>query len=143
MPQSMTAILATTAVPNGFPGQPAHYLFGVLVDWGEAERKLTSAVSVLSGADNGAYPAANSLLVKGAGETVLIDPSVSIVAKGGAPVAVDALINSHSHEDHVAGNGLYSSARVHVHEADLPGVRSVEGLMDVYGLEGEARASFT
>jgi glyoxylase-like metal-dependent hydrolase (beta-lactamase superfamily II) len=115
----------------------------VLVDWGEAEHRLTGTVSVLMGADNGAYPAGNSLLVRGASETVLIDPSVTLVEKGGAPAPVDALINSHSHEDHVAGNGLFQTARVHVHHADLPGVRSIEGLMDVYGLEGEARASFT
>jgi glyoxylase-like metal-dependent hydrolase (beta-lactamase superfamily II) len=115
----------------------------MLADWGEAQRKLTGAVSVLMGADNGAYPAGNALLVEGAGETVLIDPSVTVVERGGAPAPVDALINSHSHEDHVAGNGLFKTARVHVHHADLPGVRSVEGLMDVYGLEGETRASFT
>jgi glyoxylase-like metal-dependent hydrolase (beta-lactamase superfamily II) len=115
----------------------------MLVEWGEDERKLTADVSVLLGADNGAYPAGNALLVRGAGETVVIDPSVTVVDRGGAPAPVDAVINSHSHEDHVAGNGLFKTARVHVHHADLPGVRSIEGLMDVYGLEGEARASFT
>jgi glyoxylase-like metal-dependent hydrolase (beta-lactamase superfamily II) len=55
---------------------------------------------------------------------------------------VDAVINSHSHEDHIAGNGMFADARVHVHDADLPGVRSMDGLMAVYGLEGDARHSF-
>ena len=49
---------------------------------------------------------------------------------------IDAVIVSHSHEDHLAGNGLFSEARVHIHEDDLPGARSVDGLMDVYGLDG-------
>jgi glyoxylase-like metal-dependent hydrolase (beta-lactamase superfamily II) len=115
----------------------------IATDWGDDECRLTPAVSVLLGDKNGTYPSANALLVRGGGETVLIDPSVTVVARGGAPAPVDAVINSHSHEDHVAGNGLYAAARVYVHEADLPGVQSVEGLMDVYGLEGDARRDFT
>jgi glyoxylase-like metal-dependent hydrolase (beta-lactamase superfamily II) len=107
----------------------------VLVDWGSAERRLTGAVSVLTGDSNGAYPSGNSLLVRGAGETIVIDPSVTVVARGGVPAQVDAVVNSHSHEDHIAGNGLFASnARVHVHHEDLPGVASLDGLMDVYGL---------
>lgn len=113
------------------------------MDWGEAERRLTAAVSVLGGADAGAYPSGNSLLVRGSGEVLLIDPSVSVVERGGAPVDVDAVVNSHSHEDHIAGNGLFASARVHVHEQDLLGVRSIDGLMAVYGLDGETRDAFT
>ncbi len=104
------------------------------VDWGAHERQLTAAVSVLVGPDNGAYPSGNSLLVRGAAETVIIDPSVTVVARGGASTPVDAVLNSHSHEDHLAGNGLFPNARVHVHRDDLPGVRSLEGLMAVYGL---------
>lgn len=113
------------------------------MDWGDAERRLTGAVSVLVGSGNGAYPSGNSLLVRGAGEAVVIDPSVAVVDRGGVPATVDAVINSHSHEDHLAGNGLFAGARVHVHHEDLPGVRSVEGLMDVYGLTGRARDDFT
>lgn len=114
----------------------------MIIDWGEGERKLTDSVSVLVGDSNGAYPSGNTLLVRGAGESVVIDPSVTVVEKGGAPVDVDAVLNSHSHEDHIAGNGLFADARVHVHDDDLPGVRSMEGLMAVYGLDGETRRSF-
>jgi glyoxylase-like metal-dependent hydrolase (beta-lactamase superfamily II) len=72
----------------------------------------------------------------------MIDPSVSVVARGGAPAPVDAVINSHSHEDHIAGNGLFPTAPVHVHDNDLLGVRSLDGLMDVYGLGGDAWETF-
>ena len=92
----------------------------MIADWGVDERRLSDAVSVLVGANNGGYPSGNSLLVRGAGETVLIDPSVDVVSRGGVPAPVDAIINSHSHEDHIAGNGLFADARVHVHDADLP-----------------------
>jgi glyoxylase-like metal-dependent hydrolase (beta-lactamase superfamily II) len=114
----------------------------VIADWGADERKLTDSVSVLCGANKGGYPCGNSLLVRGASETVLIDPSIDVVDRGGVPAPVDALINSHSHEDHMAGNGLFSDARLHVHEADLPGVTSIDGLMAVYGLDGQARTDF-
>jgi len=96
-------------------------------------------VTVLTGPDNGAYPSGNSLYVRGEGEAVVIDPSVTVVAMGGAPGPVDAVINSHSHEDHVAGNGFFADARVHVHREDVHGVASIEGLMDVYGWEGFGR----
>src|SRR5262245_9679219 len=83
------------------------------VDWGDDERQLTDTVSVLVGPGNGAYPSGNSLLVRGAGETLIIDPSVTVVERGGAPVPVDAVVNSHAHEDHVAANGFFADARVH------------------------------
>jgi glyoxylase-like metal-dependent hydrolase (beta-lactamase superfamily II) len=114
-----------------------------VVDWGERELRLTEHVSVLVGADNGKHPSGNSLLVRGGGEAVIIDPSVDVVEAGGAPASIDAVINSHSHEDHMPGNGLFTDARVHIHEDDLPGARSIDGLMEVYGLTGQAREDFS
>ncbi len=113
-----------------------------IVDWGDDQIRLTDAVSVLAGPDQGAYPSGNSVLVEGAAETVIIDPSVTVVARGGAPVGVDAVINSHGHEDHLPGNGLFARSRVHIHADDLPAVHSLDGLLDVYGLEGEPRVGF-
>ncbi|HSJ90894.1 MAG TPA: MBL fold metallo-hydrolase [Ilumatobacter sp.] len=113
------------------------------VDWGDAERFLTEHVSVLVGSDGGKYPSGNSLVVRGAGEAVIIDPSVTVVEQGGASVPIDAVIVSHSHEDHMAGNGLFAEARLHIHDEDLPGARSLDGLMEVYGLTGEPRAAFS
>lgn len=114
-----------------------------MVDWTEDARKLTEHVTVLVGPDNGAYPSGNSLVVQGAGETIIIDPSVTVVERGGIGMPVDAVVNSHAHEDHMPGNGLFADARVHIHHEDRLGAVSVEGLMDVYGLEGQARADFT
>lgn len=113
-----------------------------VADWGEAQVRLTPTVSVLVGPDNGLYPSGNSLLVEGAAETALIDPSVTVVQRGGAPVPVDAVMNSHGHEDHMAGNGFLAPARVHVHHDDLLAARSLDGLMDVYGFSGELAESW-
>jgi len=114
-----------------------------IVSWDENQIRLSDSVSVLQGENNGAYPSGNSVLVEGSAETALIDPSVTVVAKGGAPVDIDAVVNSHGHEDHLPGNGLFGSSRVHIHHDDLPAARSIEGLMDVYGLEGQVRSDFT
>lgn len=114
----------------------------MIADWGNDRLVLSDAVSVLVGADQGKYPSGNSVLVEGSGETAIIDPSVTVVARGGAPLAVDAVINSHGHEDHLAGNGLFSDARVHIHDADLAAARSLDGLMEVYGYEGAIGDAF-
>ena len=112
-----------------------------IVDWGENERKLTDRVSVLTGPTPGHYPGGNSILVRGSGESMVIDPSISVVEAGGAPVKVDLVVNSHGHEDHLAGNGLFAEAHVHIHERDLAAVQSLDGLLDVFGFkDAETRA---
>ena len=113
-----------------------------LIEWGEDERQLTDRVSVLVGTDNGKYPSGNTLVVRGDSECFVIDPSVDVVARGGAPVKVDGVLNSHAHEDHIPGNQLFADARVCIHEADVPGITSLDGLMGIYGLTGEARSAF-
>nr|WP_238783160.1 MBL fold metallo-hydrolase [Streptomyces monomycini] len=60
----------------------------------------------------GAYPYANSLLVRGTSASLVIDPSLSLVAD--APPA-DLVLVSHAHEDHIAGLGDYD-VPVHVHK---------------------------
>ena len=54
----------------------------MVANWDDDERRLTDSVSVLVGDANGAYPSGNTLLVRGAGESVVIDPSVTVVARG-------------------------------------------------------------
>lgn len=110
-----------------------------IVDWGEQEIRLTDAVSVLTGADAGRYPSGNSVVVRGSSESIIIDPSITVVQAGGAPVRVDAVINSHGHEDHVPGNGLFTDARVHIHHDDLIAAQTLDGLLDVFGFVGDVR----
>ena len=114
----------------------------MLADWGDAERKLTDRVSVLVGAQNGQYPSGNTLLVRGLSESIVVDPSVDVIERGGVPVSIDAVLNSHSHEDHMVCNGFFKNSRIHIHHEDLPGAKSIDGLMDVFGYQGELRAQF-
>jgi glyoxylase-like metal-dependent hydrolase (beta-lactamase superfamily II) len=98
---------------------------------------LTAHVTVLTGAANGKYPDGNSVVVAGREGALVIDPSLTVHARGGLPVPVDRVLLSHAHEDHMSGVSVLGEVTVHAHAADLPGVRSLDGLMDVYGLYAE------
>lgn len=91
-------------------------------------------VIALIGDDVGRYPHGTSLLVHGPDETLLVDPSLSVSARGGAPLPVDRMLVSHSHEDHLAGVHLYPDAALHAHHDDVIGLQSLEGFKKIYGM---------
>ncbi|MFF5713229.1 MBL fold metallo-hydrolase [Streptomyces sp. NPDC012756] len=91
-------------------------------------------VRVLVGPHRGAYPHANSLLVRGTAESLVVDPSLSLVTD---PPPADAVLVSHAHEDHIAGLAGYD-APVRVHRADLDALRSRESMVAGLGLPPEA-----
>jgi glyoxylase-like metal-dependent hydrolase (beta-lactamase superfamily II) len=103
--------------------------------------KLGRATTVLVGERGGKYPHGNSLLVEGAEETIVVDPSLSVAHLAAAPRA-DRVVNSHCHEDHVAGNHRYPDATWHLPEADLPGIASIDGIMAIYGFDGAIDEAF-
>jgi glyoxylase-like metal-dependent hydrolase (beta-lactamase superfamily II) len=95
-------------------------------------------VQVLFGAQNGKYPAGNSLWVEGTDRSAVIDPSLSLLERSDALMGrADLVILSHAHEDHTASLGLFANAQVHVHHADLVGLSGIDGLMQIYGYGGE------
>src|SRR5262245_61826990 len=98
------------------------------------------AVAVLRAANGGGYPYGNSLVVRGSGGSLLVDPSLAIADPAELP-EVDAVVVSHAHEDHVVGLGGIDRP-VHVHEADLAAVRSTDALLAGYGLPAQAAAEF-
>jgi glyoxylase-like metal-dependent hydrolase (beta-lactamase superfamily II) len=102
----------------------------------DSDRRLGRCTALI-GADNGRYPSGNSVLVAGPEGAALIDPSTAVTARGGVPAAVDRILVSHAHEDHLAGVHLFPDARVHAHEADLLGLHSLDGFMEVYGMPPE------
>lgn len=92
--------------------------------------------TVLVGERGGKYPHGNSLLVEGGDETIIVDPSLAVAEGRFDLPPVDRVLNSHCHEDHVAGNGRFPTVPWHLHEADLPGILSLDGLMAIYGFSG-------
>jgi hydroxyacylglutathione hydrolase len=96
-------------------------------------------VIALIGNNEGRYPYGTSLLVSGTDETLLIDPSLAVSERGGAPAPrVDRMLVSHAHEDHLAGCHVFPDASLHSHHDDLPAFHSLRGLLDIYGMSPAA-----
>ncbi|MFE6066990.1 hypothetical protein [Streptomyces sp. NPDC056525] len=73
-----------------------------MLNTGYTETGYGGGVTVMVGAERGAYPYANSVLVRGAAETLVIDPSLSLV--GAAPPA-DVVLVSHAQQGPKTGVG--------------------------------------
>jgi glyoxylase-like metal-dependent hydrolase (beta-lactamase superfamily II) len=97
------------------------------------EEREIGCTTVLFGERGGKYPQGNTLWVRGGEEELLIDPSLGLLPRRGRLPAVDRILHSHCHEDHVAGSHLYADRPWHFHEADLPGIRSLDDFMAIYG----------
>jgi glyoxylase-like metal-dependent hydrolase (beta-lactamase superfamily II) len=99
-------------------------------------------VRVVAGAQNGKYPSGNSLWIEGGSATAVVDPSLAVRERREEFAGrSDLVLLSHAHEDHVAGMGLFPEARVAVHREDALGARSLDGLMTMYGYDGEVADS--
>jgi glyoxylase-like metal-dependent hydrolase (beta-lactamase superfamily II) len=106
------------------------------------EDRRIGPVTVLFGERGGKYPHGNTLLVEGREESLLVDPSLGLLPRRSRLPRADRVLNSHCHEDHVAGNHLYPDVPWHLHEADLPGIRSLDAMMEIYGYPGPVGAAF-
>lgn len=95
-------------------------------------------VRLIAGAQNGKYPDGNSLWIEGSALQAVVDPALSVSARGAELAGrADLVLLTHPHEDHVAGLHLFPEARVAMHHEDLIAARGIEGLMTIYGYGGE------
>ncbi len=110
----------------------------------ELESRTIGAATILLGEGGGKYPDCNSVLVQGTEATILLDPGLGVRARlergDGACAAVDTVVLSHCHEDHIPGLPLFDSADCWVHEEDLPGLQSMEGFLDLFGMPEPQRS---
>ncbi len=106
-----------------------------------AERTL-GATTVLFGERGGRYPQGNTLLVRGSAQRALIDPSLGLLPRRERLPEADLVLHSHCHEDHVAGSHLYLEQPWWFHEADLPGIRSLDAFLGIYGYPGPISEAF-
>lgn len=102
----------------------------------DQRRQLGRYTTVLFGHEQGKYPDGNSVLVTGTTASVLIDPSLTVHAAD-PPFEVDTVLLTHTHEDHAAGVSAVRCNALKVHRHDLAALRSVDGLMALYGLPRE------
>jgi glyoxylase-like metal-dependent hydrolase (beta-lactamase superfamily II) len=107
----------------------------------ETDRLLPgTGVTVLIGTMHGKYPTSNSMQVVGTDSTILMDPSLDVHARGGAPANIDRLLISHAHEDHLAGIDQFDDATICAHTHDTAALHSIENLLDVYGMPEPVRS---
>jgi glyoxylase-like metal-dependent hydrolase (beta-lactamase superfamily II) len=95
-------------------------------------------VTVLFGEKQGKYPQGNTVVVRGTEESLVIDPCLGLIPRQLRLPAVDRVVTSHCHEDHIAGNHLFPEVPWHLHQADAPGMRSLDDFMAIYGFDDEA-----
>src|SRR5512144_3053561 len=99
----------------------------------QATDRSFDRVTVLVGEKTGKYPDGNSLWIRGRDASALIDPSLSVARRADELAGIDLVVQSHVHEDHVAGLFRFPRARVAAHRADLPGIQHLDGLLAIYG----------
>jgi glyoxylase-like metal-dependent hydrolase (beta-lactamase superfamily II) len=107
-----------------------------------AQRDLGGYTTVLFGHEQGKYPDGNSVLVRGLHRSVLIDPSLSMRSLE-PPLEVHTVLLTHAHEDHAAGVSAVRWQHLRVHPSDLPALRSVQSLMELYGVPREVWPQMT
>ena len=83
----------------------------------------------------GRFPYSNSLLIRDE-RTVLIDTGLEpvLVERIAKEYCVDLVINSHCHEDHIAGNYLFPESQICAHKLAAPIIKSVDQLIEIYDL---------
>jgi glyoxylase-like metal-dependent hydrolase (beta-lactamase superfamily II) len=101
-----------------------------------------TGVTVLMGIDQGKYPTSNSMQIVGSEGAMLVDPSVDVYARGGSPASVDRVLISHAHEDHLAGVARFNDAAICAHEHDVTALRSLEGMLNIYGMPEPIRTTW-
>ena len=109
---------------------------------GAVEDRRLGPVTVLFGDRGGRYPDGNSILVEGERETVIIDPALGVIGRKDDLPRIDRVLNSHCHEDHIAGNHLFPDVPWHVHALDKSGFDSLDDMMAIYGYPDAIDAAF-
>ncbi len=96
---------------------------------------ITPNIVFIQPISGGRFPYSNSLLIQDK-KTVLIDTGLdsNLIEKISNDYQVDLVINSHCHEDHIAGNDYFPNSTICAHHLDAPVIRSINKLISLYGM---------
>ncbi|WP_433706118.1 MBL fold metallo-hydrolase [Paraburkholderia sacchari] len=115
--------------PGSFASPATHHASVARADFGR--------VSVLFGAKSGKYPDGNQVLIRGSDTRAAFDTPLVSNHIGAEFEATELVVMGHVHEDHMAGLHRIPRAAVHVHAADLPAIRSSDGMFAAYGTDAK------
>ncbi|MFQ5819941.1 MAG: MBL fold metallo-hydrolase [Candidatus Heimdallarchaeota archaeon] len=96
---------------------------------------INPKISFIQSESGARFPYSNSLLIRDE-RTVLIDTGLEsiLVERIAKEYSVDLVINSHCHEDHIAGNYLFPESQICAHKLATPIIKSVDQLIEIYDL---------
>ena len=90
-------------------------------------------VRIYFGEKNGMYPDGNQVIVQGTRQKAVFDSPLVSNRIGDDFDQADLVIQSHIHEDHMAGLHRLNGTPVYVHKKDLPAAKSWEGYSSALG----------
>ena len=96
---------------------------------------INPKISFIQSESGARFPYSNSLLIRDE-RTVLIDTGLEpvLMERIAKEYCVDLIINSHCHEDHIAGNYLFPESQICTHKLAAPIIKSVDQLIEIYNL---------
>ncbi len=96
---------------------------------------INPKISFIQSKSGARFPYSNSLLIHDK-RTVLIDTGLESVQveRIAKEYSVDLVINSHCHEDHIAGNYLFPESQICAHKLAAPIIKSIDQLIEIYDL---------
>ncbi|MCG6534471.1 MAG: MBL fold metallo-hydrolase [Syntrophales bacterium LBB04] len=99
------------------------------------EYRQFGKIQLIKGQNKGRFPFCNSLLIADGVKTI-IDPGagLAIMTQISDAVAIDLVINTHFHFDHIAYNHLFEGSKIYINDVESDCYRNRRGILQRLGM---------